>query len=105
MSSRNFHARAEPDRHVDRWLKNTAEEFLFASVLTFAEIRRGIELLPPSKRRTQLEQWQEDLAESFEMRLFPVTKSIADRGAVLSAPTQRKGITLAPIDGLIRSSA
>jgi predicted nucleic acid-binding protein len=86
-------------------LKTTAEESLFASVLTFAEIRRGIELLPAGKRRTQLEQWQDDLVASFEMRLFPVTKAIADRWAVLSAQTQRKGITLANIDGLIAATA
>ena len=95
----------EPDQHVDRWLKTTAEESLFASVLTFAEIRRGIELLPPGKRRTQLEQWQEDLIASFEMRLLPITKAIADRWAVLAAQTQRQGITLANIDGLIAATA
>ena len=32
---------------------------LYVSVLTLAEIRRGIELLPPGKRRDQLEQWSE----------------------------------------------
>jgi predicted nucleic acid-binding protein len=95
----------QPDQHVDYWLKNAAEETLFASVLTFAEIRRGIELLPPGKRRSQLEQWQEDLVASFETRLFPVTKSIADRWAVLSAVAQRKGIALANIDGLIAATA
>ena len=56
-----FARTGEPDRRVDRWLKTTAEESFFASVLTFAEIRRGIELLPPGKRRAQLEQWQDDL--------------------------------------------
>jgi predicted nucleic acid-binding protein len=100
-----FARAGEPDRQVDRWLKATAEGSLFASVLTFAEIRRGIELLPPGKRRTQLEQWQDDLVASFEMWLFPVTKSIADRWAVLAAQAQRKGITLANIDGLIAATA
>ena len=100
-----FSRAGEPDEHVDRWLKTTAEETLFASVLTFAEIRLGIELLPAGKRRTQLEQWQDDLVASFEMRLFPVTKGIADRWAVLSAQTQRQGITLANIDGLIAATA
>ena len=95
----------EPDQHVDRWLKTTAEESVFASVLTFAEIRRGIELLPPGKRRTELEQWQDDLIASFETRLFPVTKAIADRWAILAAQAQRKGITLANIDGLIAATA
>lgn len=100
-----FSRAREPDKHVDRWLKATAEESLFASVLTFAEILRGIELLPVGRRRTQLEQWQDDLVASFEMRLFPVTKAIADRWAVLSAQTQRKGIALANIDGLIAATA
>ena len=100
-----FARTGKPDQHVDRWLKTTAEESLFASVLTFVEIRRGIELLPPGKRRTQLEQWQEDLVALFEARLFPVTKAIADRWAFLSAQAQRKGIALANIDGLIAATA
>ena len=94
-----------PDQHVDRWLKTIAEESLFASVLTFAEIRRGIELLPSGKRRNQLEQWQEEVGVSFETRLLPVTKSIADRWAVLSAQAQRRGTPLANIDGLIAATA
>lgn len=73
--------------------------------MTLGEIRRGIELLPPVKRRTQLGQWQEDLVASFETRLFPVTKAIANRWAILSAQTQRKGIALANIDGLIAATA
>ncbi len=100
-----FARTGQPDRHVDRWLQTTPEESLFASFLTFAEIRRGIELLPPGKRRTQLEQWQDDVVASFEMRLFPVTKAIADRWAILAAQAQRKGITLANIDGMIAATA
>ncbi|MFN0106432.1 MAG: PIN domain-containing protein [Bryobacteraceae bacterium] len=69
-----FSRTGEPNRHVDRWLKSAEEESLFASVLTFGEIRRGIELLPPGKRRTQLEHWQGNLAATFETRLIPVTK-------------------------------
>lgn len=70
-----FSRRGEPDRHVDRWLKITAEELLFVSVLTFAEVRRGIELLPPGKRRTQLERWQKEVEALFETRLLDVTKT------------------------------
>jgi predicted nucleic acid-binding protein len=94
-----------PDQNVDRFLKSKEETSLFASVLTFAEIRRGIELLPAGKRRTQLELWQEDLALSFAGRLLPITKPIADRWAVLSAKAQRSGINLANIDGLIAATA
>jgi predicted nucleic acid-binding protein len=73
--------------------------------LTFAEIRRGIELLPSGKRRAQLEEWREEIAASFETRLLPVTQTVADQWAVLSAQTQRRGTPLATIDGLIAATA
>ena len=94
-----------PDPKVDRWLKTTLDDSLFVSVLTFAEIRRGIEVLPPGKRRSQLEQWQQDLAASFESRLLPVTHTIADRWAILSANAQKTGIQIATFDGLIAATA
>jgi predicted nucleic acid-binding protein len=91
-------ARALPaDLRVDRWLKATTDDDLFASVLTFAEIRRGIELLPAGKRRTQLEIWQADIETSFASRLLPVTKAIGDQWAILSAQAQRRGTPLAII--------
>jgi toxin FitB len=37
--------------------------------------------------------------------MFPVTKAVADRWAVLSAQTQHQGLTLATIDGLIAATA
>lgn len=78
------------DERVDRWLMSTPEETLFASILTFAEIRRGIELLPASRRRDQLEEWQNDLETSFAGGLFPVTKEIGDKWAILSTQAQRR---------------
>jgi predicted nucleic acid-binding protein len=99
-------ARAQAaDERVDRWLKATPEETLFASVLTFAEIRRGIELLPAGKRRDQLTEWQGDLETSFAGRLLLVTKDICDRWAILSAQAQRRGAPLAVVDGLIAATA
>jgi len=100
-----FSRTGKPDEHVDRWLKSAPDESLFVSVLTLGEIRRGIELLPSGKRRTQLELWQHDLVSTFESRLFPVTLAIADRWAVVSAQSQRKAIALNNIDGLIAATA
>ena len=47
-------------------------------MLTLAEIRRGIELLPAGNRRDQLEWWLEtELLESFPAEnVLPVTKAI-----------------------------
>jgi predicted nucleic acid-binding protein len=47
----------QPDSNVIRWLEAADPESLFASVITFGEIRLGIEDLAPGKRRTDLEQW------------------------------------------------
>lgn len=99
-------ARPQPaDQRVDIWLKALPDEMLYASVLTFAEIRRGIELLPTGKRRTQLEEWLDDLDRSFSERLLPVTKAIGDRWAFLSAQATRRGVTVSVFDGILAATA
>jgi len=61
----------KPDQRVKQWLEAADSNSLYASVLTFGEIRRGIEKLAPGKRRTHLETWLEkDLHEWFENRLL-----------------------------------
>jgi hypothetical protein len=42
-----FSRRGEPDRRVKEWLEAADPDPLYASVLTFGEIRLGVELLPP----------------------------------------------------------
>jgi toxin FitB len=102
-----FSRRGEPDQRVKSWLKAAAPGALYVSVLTLAEIRRGIELLLPSRRREQLEQWLEkELLDSFDTgNMLPVTKSIGYRWAALSARAQAKGIQPAVIDGLVAATA
>ena len=102
-----FSRKGEPNPKVKSWLKAAAPGSLYVSILTLAELRRGIELLPPSKRRDQLEEWLEgELLQSFEdANVLPVTKPIGDRWAVLSARAQGKGIQLAVLDGLIAATA
>jgi predicted nucleic acid-binding protein len=101
-----FNRRGEPDEKVKHWLEAADTESLYASVLTFGEIRFGIELLPPSKRRDQLERWLErDLHEWFEGRILPVDQSIADRWGLLRAQAQLKGRPLSVIDALLAATA
>jgi toxin FitB len=102
-----FSRRGAPDQRVKSWLGAAAPGTLYVSVLTLAEIRRGIELLPPSKRRDQLEHWLEnDLLEPFDdANVLPVTKGIGDRWAALSARAQQKGIQPPVIDGLLAATA
>lgn len=102
-----FSRRGAPDQRVKSWLGAAVPGSLYVSVLTLAEIRRGIELLPPSKRRDQLEQWLEnDLLEPFDdANILPVTKAIGERCAALSAREQEKGIQSSVIDRLVAATA
>lgn len=76
-----FSRRGLPDPRVKGWLTSLPPESLFVSVLTLAEIRRGIESLPAGRRREQLELWLDhDLIPSFlGSNILPVTKAIGDR--------------------------
>lgn len=79
---------------------------LWASVLSFGEIRKGIERLAASKRRTELEQWlNRELDEWFEERQLPITRAIAERWGVLNAKALDKGRPIPSIDGLIAATA
>jgi len=96
----------QPDPRVKHWLEAADPDSLFVSVLTFGEIRRGIEKLQSGKRRTHLESWLEkDLHEWFEKRLLPVNEAIANRWGLLSAAAMRSGRPLAVIDGLLAATA
>jgi predicted nucleic acid-binding protein len=52
-----FKRRGEPDQHVRNWLRATDPDLLWASVVSFGEIRKGIERLALGHRRTELEEW------------------------------------------------
>jgi predicted nucleic acid-binding protein len=101
-----FNRRGEPDPLVKQWLEAADTDSLYASVLTFGEIRLGVELLPPSKRRMQLEQWLDrDLPEWFEGRILPVDQAIADRWGLLRAQAQLKGRPLSVVDAVLAATA
>ena len=101
-----FKRRGEPDPRVRDWLRDTDPDLLWASVLSFGEIRKGIERLTAGKRRTELEEWLEhDLEQWFEERLLQITKAIAERWGILSARALDKGTPLPNIDGLIAATA
>jgi len=95
-----------PNPQVKRWMESVDPELLFTSVLSIGEMRKGIELLPPSKKRSELEQWLDsDLNGWFGDNLLPVTKAISDRWGILAARSQQQGKPLGNIDGLLAATA
>lgn len=99
-------AKPEPNRHVKLWFQTADPNSLFVSVITFGEIRLGIENMPIGRRRTDLERWvNEGLPEWFESNLLSVTKPIADRWAQITVQAKTRGSALATTDGLIAATA
>jgi predicted nucleic acid-binding protein len=61
----------QPDRNVISWLAEVDENRVFISVISLAEIRRGIEMLPAGRRRERLASWlAEEIPARFEERIL-----------------------------------
>jgi predicted nucleic acid-binding protein len=92
-----------PAPQVAAWVNATDAELIYISVITLGEIRKGISLLPQSKRRTRLEAWLgSDLLMRFAGRILDIDHEIADRWGQLSGV---RGYTLPVIDGLLAATA
>jgi predicted nucleic acid-binding protein len=79
---------------------------LYLSVVSVGELRRGLTVLPQSKRRQQLERWFEQyLLPLFAGRILPVTQSVSNRWGVLDGQCQLRGSPLNTADGMIAATA
>jgi tRNA(fMet)-specific endonuclease VapC len=98
--------RPAPDANVASWLRSQSKDFQFLSVVTMGELRRGITLLAPGARRTQLEHFVEATVPLwFAGRVLPVTQAIAERWGVIDAQRQAAGRPLNIADGMIAATA
>ena len=78
----------------------------YVSVITLAEIQKGIELPAEGKRRVQLEQWlRQDLEAWFSGRILSVDSGVAGRWASLVALGTRTGRPIPTVDSLIAATA
>jgi predicted nucleic acid-binding protein len=95
-----------PDAGVKRWLETTDRQSQHVSIITLAEIQKGIELLSEGKRRAQLEQWlAQDLEAWFAGRVLTVDRQVAMRWASVVAQGSRAGRPLPTVDSLIGATA
>ncbi|CAA9262419.1 MAG: hypothetical protein AVDCRST_MAG77-2745 [uncultured Chloroflexi bacterium] len=75
-----------PDPAVVAWLNQVDEDRAFLSVISLAELHRGVELLPHGRRRDQLATWLADrLPARFEARMLPVDAAAAIEWGIVMA--------------------
>jgi predicted nucleic acid-binding protein len=95
-----------PNPGVIEWLDQVSEDDVFLSVVTFAELRRGIERLPASARRRRLDEWlRSDLPIRFEGRIAQVDGAVADEWGRLVARREADGRPFNAMDALIAATA
>ena len=98
--------RPQPEPKVQTWVAAQNLDTLFISAVSFGELRKGIVLRSPGKRRKELESWiEDDLSILFSSRTLPVTRSIAERWGMLDAEQQLAGRPLNMADGMIAATA
>jgi predicted nucleic acid-binding protein len=74
--------RPQPEPKVKTWVAAQALDTLFISSVSFGELRKGIILRAPGKRRAELEAWIEtDLSILFSGRILSVTRSTSSSRA------------------------
>lgn len=95
-----------PDSRVNAWFRRTENEEMFLSVITLAELRLGVELLPNGAKRRKLDEWLgHNLMHQFGTRLLPIGLNIADAYATLMARARKSGFNPGAMDTLIAATA
>jgi predicted nucleic acid-binding protein len=90
------------------WMEGQADENLFISSLTVAEIRRGILEKPPGKKRKLLEEWfsgPEGLSALFAGRVLPFDQKAGLVWAQLTSEGTASGRPKSALDTIIAATA
>jgi toxin FitB len=96
----------QPNPGVVRWLAEADEDRLFLSVITLAELRRGVERLVTSARKKRLEEWiEEDLRPRFDQRILSVDEDVANCWGRLIASSEARGRRMQLLDGFLAATA
>lgn len=94
-----------PEPKVVAWVNAQAEDSLFASAITLAELLKGIAKLQDSQRKTALTEWVNKIQEEMADRILPFERTTADYWANICAKAEKSGKPLSAFDSLIAATA
>jgi predicted nucleic acid-binding protein len=94
------------NKKVVEWLDRLDSNTIYLSVITIGEIRKGIEKLPPSKRKERIKEWLEgDLLLRFQGRILEITTEVMLIWGELTGCLEKEGRPITAIDSLIAAIA
>jgi|APFre7841882724_1041349.scaffolds.fasta_scaffold41115_2 tRNA(fMet)-specific endonuclease VapC len=92
----------DPNQQVIDWIDGVDPEAIYLSVITIGEIRKGIEKLADSKRKSMLQQWLEDeLLVRFSGRILPIDSGVMLTWGQMIGRLELSGKKMAAMDSLI----
>lgn len=98
--------RPRPDTKVVAFISSQPLERLHVSIVTFAEIRFGIELVTDLGRRGELNDWlTHRVRPMFDGRVLPITEDIMLRWRLLLESGRSRGHTFSQPDLIIGATA
>lgn len=98
--------RRKPEPKVTEFIRSQPLEGLFVSIVTFAEIRFGIELLPDATRRSDLNDWlAHKVRPMFEQRVLAISEDVMFKWRLLVEDGRKAGHTFSQPDLIIAATA
>lgn len=98
-------AKSEPNKKVVDWVLNENETNFYISVLTFGELHKGIDKLPVSKKKKELQIWVEnELKNRFQNRIIGIDICISITWGNIQCIAEKKGKPMSVIDSLIAAT-
>lgn len=92
----------QPSRQVVRWIDALDPHSVYLSVITVGELRKGVEKLPASSRRTLLQAWiTDDLLVRFAGRVLALDIAVMLTWGELTGRLERAGRPLPALDSLL----
>lgn len=95
----------DPSKELIEWIRSHPEHHFFLSVITIAEIGKGISRLDDGNRKTELLNWlHHDVTHRFKGRILSIDESVALAFGKLLGEFEKKGRKVPVMDGFIASS-
>jgi tRNA(fMet)-specific endonuclease VapC len=95
----------QPKSSVVEFVDSLDPDDVHLSVITIGEIAKGIEKLPKSKRKQELQTWlTEDLLIRFDGKIIPLDTDVLLEWGRLTAKLESLGKTIPAIDSLIAAT-
>lgn len=95
--------KTKPNTDVIAWLNTVPASSLYISVISLGEIRKGVESLNSSSKKSKITHWLEfDLPQWFDDRILSIDARVCHRWGCLLAHTKQ---TLPAIDSLLAALA